>query len=174
MDVTKNGTWAVDREASSAEFSVRFLTVTRTSGGFGEVAGGIRFDGEDLSGASVEATIQVSSVRTGDETRDEHIRERGDFFEAGAFPEISFESTRVEPSGEGGLMRIVCDLTIRDVTRAVVLGARYGGTTIDGAGTRRVNVRRPDRDQAHGLRPRLGRDGGTRGDRGHRLRQYTP
>jgi polyisoprenoid-binding protein YceI len=101
------------------------------------VGGGILFDGEDLSAASVEATIGVSSVDSGNETRDEHIQEREDFFEAGTFPEMTFESTRVEP-GSDGRLSIFGDLTIRDVTNAVVLDARYGGTTTDGAGTRRA------------------------------------
>lgn len=62
--------WAVDREASTAEFTVRFLAVARTSCVFGEVAG--VFDEDDPSAASVEATIEVPSVDTGNETRDEH------------------------------------------------------------------------------------------------------
>jgi len=128
MDGAKNSTWAVDREASTAEFSVRFLTVTKTAG---------VFDGEDLSAASVEAFIEVPSVDTGNETRDEHLQEREDFFEAETFPEIRFRGTRVEPMGHGRL-KIFGDLTIRDVTNAVVLDARYGGTTTDGAGTRRA------------------------------------
>lgn len=137
MEGAKNSTWAVDREASTAEFSIRFLTVTKTTGVFGEVGGEILFDGEDLSTASVEAVIDVQSVDTGNETRDEHIQERADFFEADTFPEITFESTRVEPGADGGLS-IFGDLTIRDVTDAVILDARYGGTTTDGAGSRRA------------------------------------
>lgn len=137
MEGTENSTWAVDREASTAEFSIRFLTVAKTTGIFGEVGGEILFDGEHLSAASVEAVIDVPSVDTGNETRDEHIREREDFFEAGTFPEITFKSTRVEP-GSDGRLSIFGDLTIRDVTDAVVLDARYGGTATDGAGSRRA------------------------------------
>lgn len=50
---------------------------------------------------------------------------------------MRFRGTRVEPAGDGGL-RVFGDLTIRDVTRGVVLEARYGGSTTDGAGTRRA------------------------------------
>jgi polyisoprenoid-binding protein YceI len=74
---------------------------------------------------------------TGNETRDEHTQERKDFFEAGTFPEMTFESTRVE-AGSDGRLSIFGDLTIRDVNNAVVLDARYGGTTTDGAGARRA------------------------------------
>lgn len=91
----------MDREASRAEFSVRFLTVARTSGVFGEVAGTVVFDEEEPSAASVEATIEVPSVDTGNETRDEHIQEREDFFGAGTFSEVRFRSIRVEPADDG-------------------------------------------------------------------------
>jgi len=137
MNGARNSTWAVDREASTAEFSIRFLTVAKTVGVFGEVRGEVLFDGADLTSASVEAIIDVPSVDTGNETRDEHIQEREDFFEAGTFPEIRFRSTRVEP-GSDGRLSIYGDLTIRDVTDAVVLDARYGGRTTDGSGTRRA------------------------------------
>jgi polyisoprenoid-binding protein YceI len=130
------GLWIVDREHSKAEFSVRYL-VSKTTGIFGEVAGRLSFDEENPGNSSVEATIEVSSLDTGSQKRDEDLLEREDFLQAESFPEITFRSTQVEPSG-GDRMKVFGDLTIRDVTREVLLDVQYKDHNIDGAGSHRA------------------------------------
>lgn len=130
------GLWLVDREHSRAEFAVRYL-VSETTGVFGEVEGTISFDEENPERSSVEATIDVSSLDTGRQKRDEDLLEREDFLEAESFPEITFRSTRVEPSGSDR-MKVFGDLTIRDVTREVMLDVHYKDHSIDGSGTHRA------------------------------------
>jgi polyisoprenoid-binding protein YceI len=130
------GLWLVDREHSRAEFAVRYL-VSKTTGIFGEVEGTISFDEENPERSSVEATIDVSSIDTGRQKRDEDLLEREDFLEAESFPEITFRSTRVEPSGSDR-MKVFGDLTIRDVTREGMLDVWYKDHSIDGSGTHRA------------------------------------
>lgn len=130
------GLWVVDREHSKAEFAVRYL-VSETVGVFGEVAGTISMDEENPENSSVEATIDVSSIDTGSQRRDQDLFEREDFLEAENFPEITFQSTQVEPSGSDR-MKVTGNLTIRDVTREVVLDVQYKDHNIDGAGTHRA------------------------------------
>jgi len=131
------GLWVVDREHSRAEFAVRYL-VSETTGVFGEVAGTISFDEENPENSSVEATIDVSSVDTGSQKRDEDLLEREDFLEAESFPEMTFRSTQVEASGSDR-MKVTGDLTIRDVTKEVELDVRYRDHSVDGSGTHRAN-----------------------------------
>lgn len=130
------GLWVVDREHSKAEFAVRYL-VSETTGVFGEVEGTISFNEENPERSSVEATIDVSSIDTGKQKRDEDLLERENFLEAESFPRMTFRSTRVEPSGSDH-MKVFGNLTVRDVTKEVVLDVRYKGQNIDGAGTRRA------------------------------------
>jgi polyisoprenoid-binding protein YceI len=130
------GLWAVDREHSRAEFAVRYL-VSETTGVFGEVGGTISFDEENPENSSVHATIDVSSLDTGNPKRDEDLLEREEFLEAEAFPQMTFQSTQVEQSGDDR-MKVTGELTIRDVTREAVLDVRYKDHSVDGSGTHRA------------------------------------
>jgi polyisoprenoid-binding protein YceI len=130
------GLWAVDREHSRAEFAVRYL-VFETTGVFGEVGGTISFDEENPENSSVRATIDVSSLDTGNPKRDEDLLEREEFLEAEAFPQMTFQSTQVEQSGDDH-MKVTGELTIRDVTREAVLDVRYKDHSVDGSGTHRA------------------------------------
>ncbi len=130
------GLWVVDREHSKAEFDVRYL-VSETTGVFGEVAGTISFDEENPENSSVLATIDVSSLDTGKQKRDEDLLEREEFLEAETFPEMAFQSTQVEQSGDDR-MKVTGELTIRDVAREVVLDVRYKDHNVDGSGTHRA------------------------------------
>lgn len=130
------GLWVVDREHSKAEFAVRYL-VSETIGVFGEVAGRMSFDEENPENSSVEATIEVSSIDTGSPKRDQDLLEREGFLEAESFPEMTFRSTRVEQS-DGDRMKVSGDLTVRGVTKEVVLDVQYKEHSIDAYGTHRA------------------------------------
>ena len=130
------GLWIVDREHSRAEFAVRYV-VSETTGIFGEVSGRMSFDEEHPERSSVEATIEVSSIDTGRQERDEDLLEREDFLEAQSHPEMTFRSTRVEQSSSDR-MKVTGDLTIRDVTKEVVLDVWYRDHSVDGSGTHRA------------------------------------
>jgi polyisoprenoid-binding protein YceI len=118
-------TWKFDSAHSSVTFAVRHMMVTTVRGQFQSVAGSMEFDPEKPATASVEASIDATSISTGVSDRDNHLRS-ADFLDAANFPVITFRSTSVEPTADNGA-RITGDLTIRGTTRPVVLNAEYLG-----------------------------------------------
>ena len=129
-------TWAIDPVHSHVEFSVRHMMVSTVKGQFTNVAGAIQFDETRLATSSVTATIDTASVTTFNEMRDQHLR-TNDFFNAERWPAITFTSTRIEPAGEGR-WQVHGALTIRDVTRPVVLDTEYEGQGQDAYGKQRA------------------------------------
>jgi len=117
------GTWTIDPAHTTVSFVVRHL-MSRVRGAFSEVSGQI-VTRPDLSGSTTAATIAVSSVHTGNEMRDNHLRS-ADFFEAERYPVISFASTGLRPADGSWLMS--GELTIRDVIRPVDLEVEFLGT----------------------------------------------
>lgn len=122
-------TWQIDSAHSEVEFAVKHMMISTVKGGFADVSGTITLDEADLSGSSVEVEIDVASINTRQEERDQHLRS-ADFLDVENHPKITFRSRRVEPEGEGRF-RVVGDLTIRGVTREVVLEATDEGRGID-------------------------------------------
>mgnify|MGYP003544702240 FL=1 len=89
------GTWQVDPAHSSVEFSVKHMGIANVRGRFTDFQGTVEV-GKDAWSAKARGTIKVASIDTGEDQRDTHLRS-ADFFDADAFAEITFESTRVEP-----------------------------------------------------------------------------
>jgi polyisoprenoid-binding protein YceI len=112
-------TWQIDPVHSTATFAVRHMMVTTVRGTFQKLSGTVQFDGKDITSIAAQATIDVASIDTREPKRDEHLRS-ADFFDAAKFPAITFVSKRVEPKG-AGRFALVGDLTIKGVTREVVL-----------------------------------------------------
>jgi polyisoprenoid-binding protein YceI len=118
-------TWAIDSVHSNVEFAVKHMMISTVKGQFSEVDGTIQWDGQNFENASVSARIDASSITTFNEMRDNHLR-TGDFFNAEQWPDLYFESTRIEPSGDDEF-KVHGNLTIRDVTRPVVLDTEFDG-----------------------------------------------
>jgi polyisoprenoid-binding protein YceI len=110
--------WEVDPTHTEVTFSVRHF-FTPVSGKFDAFDIELMYDAEDVSNSSVKAVIPVASIDTNNEDRDGHLTSP-DFFNAGEFPRITFESTAVRRISETELVA-TGDLTIRDVTRQVEL-----------------------------------------------------
>ncbi len=125
----------IDPAHSTVGFTVRHLVITKVHGRFGEFSGTLEHDAENPAASKVAVTIRVPSIDTRDEKRDAHLRS-ADFFDADNHPEMKFESTKVEASGSD--YRIFGDLTIRGVTKAVVLESEYLGRGKDPWGGERV------------------------------------
>lgn len=117
--------WQVDPSHSLVEFGVKHMMVTTVKGRFTGFSGRIVTDGDDPTRGSVELEIDATTVDTRDQKRDDHLRS-GEFFGTDDHPQLTFRSTRVEPGANGGF-RLVGDLTIRGVTREVVLEATFNG-----------------------------------------------
>ena len=121
------GTWTLDPSHTSVGFSVRHLGLSKVRGRFTTFTGDVVI-AEDPTQSSVEVRIDVASIDTRDEKRDEHLR-TNDFFNAPDFPTMTFTSTSV--SGTGSDWQVTGDLTIRGITRQVVLDATFEGTAGD-------------------------------------------
>jgi polyisoprenoid-binding protein YceI len=127
--------WVIDPAHSSVEFAVRHLMISTVKGRFADVQGTVILDPDDLSGAEVDVTIGAASIDTRMSQRDDHLRS-GDFFDIAQHPTLTFKSRRV--AGQGDQMTLVGDLTIRGVTREVVLAVSAQGQQADPwGGTRR-------------------------------------
>lgn len=111
-------TWYLDPPHSAAQFSVRHMGISTVRGTFTKVNGVVE-DSSDLSKASVNVTIDASSVDSRVEMRDKDLRS-DHFFDVAKYPEITFKSKRVEAAGAGKL-KVTGDLTIHGVTKEVVL-----------------------------------------------------
>ena len=129
-------TWNIDASHSIAEFAVKHMMVSTVKGRFATLKGAIQVDDENPLLSAVAATIDVASITTNDEARDAHLRS-DDFFNAEKFPEIIFVSKRVERV-DAENYRVVGDLTIRDVTKEVVLDTEFEGQVHDPYGNERA------------------------------------
>jgi len=109
-------TWEVDKAHTEITFEVRHF-FTPTSGKFDEFDIDLVYDADDLGASSVSAVIPIASIDTNNESRDEHLNSP-DFFSAGEFPRMSFESTSIRRVSDDQLIA-TGNLTIRDVTREV-------------------------------------------------------
>lgn len=124
------GTWVLDPAHSEITFSVRHLAISKVKGKFEKFDATV-VTAEEIENSTVEATIEIASVTTGQEQRDAHLR-TGDFFAADQFPQMTFRSTGIRTSGDELL--IDGDLTLRGVTKPVTLTAEFGGIVVDGYG----------------------------------------
>ncbi len=113
------GTWVIDPNHSSAQFSVRHLGVSTVRGAFTKLTGSATHDPADPSKDSLEATIDANSVDTRVEMRDKDLRSPN-FLDVQKYPSITFHSKRTKVAGAGKL-QITGDLTIHGVTKEVVL-----------------------------------------------------
>jgi polyisoprenoid-binding protein YceI len=122
------GTYEVDASHTDVGFVVRHLMLSKTRGRFPGVTGTIVI-GEDPLDSRVEVSIETAGVDTGDENRDQHLRS-ADFFDTEQHPVMTYRSRAVRPAGPGR-WTVDGDLTIRDVTRPVVLDLSFEGGLTD-------------------------------------------
>jgi polyisoprenoid-binding protein YceI len=117
--------WAVDTAHSSIDFSVKHMMIANVKGSFHKFEASVEADPADLTTASIEFKIDVTSVDTRNSDRDNHLRS-GDFFNAEEFPVITFKSTSIQATGDGEY-EVVGDVTIRGVTRSEKFEVVYEG-----------------------------------------------
>jgi polyisoprenoid-binding protein YceI len=112
-------TWEVDGAHTNVGFSVKHMVVTNAKGQFKTFTGTIVWDDKDLTKSTINVNIDAKSIDTNQPKRDEHLRSP-DFFDVAKYPALTFKSTKVEKAKDGKL-KVTGDLTIRDVTKSVVL-----------------------------------------------------
>jgi polyisoprenoid-binding protein YceI len=121
MPTLAETTWQIDPKHAAAQFAVTHLMVSTVRGEFHAVTGTVVVDEKDISKSTVNVTIDTTTVDTQEPDRDKHLKSP-DFFDVQKYPTMTFKSTKVEQAGPGKL-KVTGDLTIRGVTKPVVLDA---------------------------------------------------
>lgn len=126
-------TFVVDPAHTDVLFSAKHMMVTTVRGKFHEVSGSITVDEEHPLSTTGSFTVQVASLNTGVERRDDHLRS-ADFFDAENHPTATFVATEVESKGRNEYV-VTGDLTIRETTRPVSFDVEFLGfyTGMNGA-----------------------------------------
>ncbi len=125
---TRTIVWTIDTAHSVVEFAVKHMMFATSKGRFADVTGTITLDNEQIENSAVDVTIGAASINTHDEKRDGHLRS-ADFFDVENHPALTFRSTGVARDGDD--LEITGDLTIRGVTRPVVLKAEFNGQGVN-------------------------------------------
>lgn len=131
-------TWQLDTAHSTIQFGVKHMLVATTRGKFTDYTVDAAIDETDVARSVATVTINAASIETGDSGRDSHLKSP-DFFDVERFPTITFASKRLEPKKDGEF-RLVGDLTIRGITREVVLDAEVAAPSKDPFGAVRAGI----------------------------------
>jgi len=121
-----SGKWEFDPVNSCVSFVVRHFGVAFARGVFKKVQAQVVFDSANIPASSVTATIEMSSLDTNNQRRDDDVRAPG-YLDVQAHPTMTFQSKRIEPAGQR--YKLIGDLTLKGVTKEVVFDMTYGGVT---------------------------------------------
>src|SRR3954469_25419722 len=119
------GLWQIDPGHAEVAFVGRHFGLTKVRGRFPGVTGAVVI-GDDISVATVDVAIEMASVSSGDQSRDDHLRS-ADFFDVDHYPMASFRSVSTTVGAQGRTGSLMGELTIKNVTRSVALDVEYLG-----------------------------------------------
>jgi polyisoprenoid-binding protein YceI len=122
--------WALDPTHSEVGFKIKHLMITNVSGSFGSFTADAITDGDDFNTAQINFSADISSINTGNEQRDTHLKSP-DFFEAEKFAHLTFKGNGLTATDDAGEYELKGDLTIRDVTKPIKLKVEMGGIAKD-------------------------------------------
>src|SRR5947207_1960446 len=132
-------TYQIDPAHSAAQFAVRHMGISTVRGAFSKLSGTVQYDPADPSKTAIDVTIDATSIDTRVEPRDKDLR-GPNFFDVEKFPTITFKSKKAESAGKGKL-KITGDLTIKGVTKEVVLAVEGpNGPTKDPRGNQKMGA----------------------------------
>lgn len=121
--------WNIDPTHSEIQFKVKHLVISTVTGLFKSFNGSLETEGDSFENAKVNFEADINSITTNNEDRDTHLKS-DDFFNAGEFPKMTFESTSFTSTGDN-TYELIGNLTIRDITKEVTLDVTHGGTVDD-------------------------------------------
>ncbi len=125
--------WTIDSAHSEINFSARHMMIATVRGRFEKFSGDVDFNENDPTQSRVEIKIDASSINTREPQRDGHLMSP-DFLDVEVYPFITFKSKRIDVKDEGHAL-ITGDLTIRDITREIVLDVQFAGLAKSPYGT---------------------------------------
>ena len=121
--------WNIDNSHSNVKFTVTHLVISEVDGAFKSFDGTMTASKPDFTDAQIEFSVDIASVNTDNEKRDEHLK-ADDFFNAEKFPKMTFKSVSMKKL-TGNKYELTGDLKIRDITKRVKFSVTYGGTVKD-------------------------------------------
>ena len=128
--------WKLDPTHSELGFKIKHLMITNVSGSFKNFDVTVETIGEDFNTAQIRANVEMSSIYTGNEQRDAHLR-NSDFLEVETYPTLEFVSSKVDRIDDD-TFSLYGDLTMKGVTKPVHLTVEYSGVTKDQWGGERA------------------------------------
>ncbi len=131
--------WNLDKSHSKVGFSVSHMVITDVEGNFKDFDATVTTTGEDFSTAKIDFTAKTASVYTENEKRDNHLRS-DDFFNAEKYPNLTFKSKSIKQVSDNKY-KLTGDLTMRDVTKEVVLDVKFNGIIKDMSGNTRAGFK---------------------------------
>ena len=126
-------TWVIDPTHSELQFKIRHLMITNVTGSFSLFGADIHTEEDDFTKGNISFTADVNSVSTRNEPRDEHLKS-ADFFDAAQFPTITFVGTKAENIKADGSYDLHGDITIKGITKNIVVAVEFGGVAKDALG----------------------------------------
>jgi polyisoprenoid-binding protein YceI len=125
--------WSIDKTHSSIGFKIRQLMISHVNGSFRTFDGSIYTTGKDFTTAVIDVFIDPTSIITGDETRDEHLK-GSDFFDTQSHKQITFTSSTIGKGDSTGNHELWGELTMHGVTKNIKLDVEFGGIAKDAYG----------------------------------------
>lgn len=122
--------WSLDQSHSEISFKVRHLMIAHVRGTFKKFDASIYTSNKNFATAEIDVWIDATSITTGNETRDEHLK-GVDFFDVENYKQIGFTSSTIEKADEEGNHTLWGELTIKGLTRNVKFNVVFGGITND-------------------------------------------
>ena len=126
-------TWSIDRAHTRLGFAVRHMMISTVRGEFQEYSGTVELNPDDFTQSRFEGEVEVASITTRNEQRDNHLR-TNDFFDVPNHPKLSFKSTAIERKGDDYVVK--GDLTIRGTTKEVAFDVEFAGAVVGFGGKR--------------------------------------
>lgn len=121
--------WIVDPTHSEVQFKIKHLVISTVTGAFNNFSGEVEASEETFEDANIQFSLDVNSIDTNQTMRDDHLKS-AEFFDAAQFPSITFKSSSFKKL-KGDDYQLSGQLTIRDITKDVVLNAEFGGSAKD-------------------------------------------
>lgn len=131
------GSYDLDQKHSYIGFRVVHMGLAEVPGAFRDFSGTIVYDGKDIAKSSVNFTAKMTSVDTGVEARDNHLRNK-DFFEVETYPDMTFKSTKVEKKGDK--WNVTGDFMMKGVTKSITIPFTVNGMMKDQKGNVKMGI----------------------------------
>lgn len=124
MDTVVKSKWKIDTAHSEISFKVKHMMISTVTGHFENYSASVETEHDNFINADIKFRAKIDSINTNNSDRDAHLKSN-DFFNAEAYPEMTFSSKSFDGS------TLVGDITIRDITKEISLNVDFNGVAVD-------------------------------------------